>query len=261
MSAHRRTPRRADLSQHFLRKATAKRLIKGTSISGTDLVIEIGAGRGALTKPLADRTSQVLAVECDNYLAEKLKQELGARISIINSDFLTVPLPGQPFKVIGNIPFSITTEILRKLVETPTPPIDAWLVVQQELAYRFCGFPYSNETLWSLKLKPFWHVEIVDRLKRTDFDPPPSVDAVLLWLSYRGQRLLTTKELKLYLEVINAAYANVGNIKKVVRQWLSKTQIRRLARDFYFDESSMSSTLRFEQWLGIVRFIARQRLG
>ena len=251
--------RRADLSQHFLRKARATRLIQATSISDSDFVIEIGAGRGALTEPLLRKAGRLLAIELDQYLAQKLSADFGGQVEILAADFLTIRLPEDLYKIVGNVPYSITTQIIRKLVEAPNPPTDGWLIVQRELAYRFCGRPYTSESLWSLRLKPYWHIEILDRLRRNDFDPPPSVDSVLLWLSHRGRPLLVGSESALYLEVIESAYRKGTTLKHAIRPWLSKIQIRRLASDLNFDLDEKPSALQFEQWLGIVRFIRNNR--
>ena len=120
--------------------------------------MEVGSGRGALTRPLARIAGRLVAIEIDAILADKLSGELDGSVEIINADFLSVALPSGPYKVIGNIPFSITTDIIRKLIDAPEPPVDAWLIVQREAAHRLCGSPYSSETLWSLRLKPCWHV-------------------------------------------------------------------------------------------------------
>ena len=251
--------RRADLSQHFLREARAARLVKATSITHSDFVIEIGAGRGALTKPLLKRTRQLRAVEIDPYLAEKLRASLGDQTEVVAADFLRLQLPDCSYKVIGNIPFSVTTEIVRKLVDAPNPPEDAWLVVQREPAWRLCGRPYTPETLWSLRLKPQWHIEIIDRLQRNDFDPPPKVDSVLLWMSRRGRPLLSRKETRRHDEILSSVFGSRHrSIGPTFRPWLSKLQLRRLARDLKFDVDANISTLVFEQWLGIVRLASRQ---
>ncbi len=142
--------------------------------------MEIGSGRGALTLPLSRVAQRVIAVEIDTTLIANLRSQFDDRIELVRGDFLQTPLPSAPYKVFGNVPFSRTTDIVSKLVRAPNPPRDAWQVVQREAAHRFCGPPYVRESLWSLRLKPAWHVEIVDRLRRVDFDPPPSVESVLL---------------------------------------------------------------------------------
>ncbi len=258
MSVHRRrTHRRAHLSQHFLRKgATAARLIRSTSITDTDLVVEIGPGHGALTIPLARRAGRVIAVEIDTTLASKLRsKKLGGRVEIVDGDFLTTPLPLNRYKVVGNVPFARTTDIVRRLAEASNPPEDTWLTVQREAGHRFTGSPYVNETLWSLRLKPWWHVEIVDRLRRSDFDPPPSVESVFLWMSQRARPLLAESEGRVFMELIVGTYERGLSIRRTARRRLSNNQIRRLARDLRFEIDGQPSSLSFEQWLGIVRFI------
>jgi len=233
-------------------------LLSGTSISKADVVIEIGAGRGALTRPLARASNRLLAVELDAHLAAKLRDEFQHRAEIVQSDVRSMTLPAEPYKVIGNIPYSITTDIVRLLVSAPNPPLDVWLVVQREAAYRFCGLPYVGESLWSLRLKPAWHVEIIDRLRRTDFDPPPRVESAFVWLSRRGRPLLSIAENAVYDQVVTEVFRTGAMLSGNLRRWMSKTQLRRLANDLRIDVDGPPTALCFEHWLGIARFISRQ---
>jgi 23S rRNA (adenine-N6)-dimethyltransferase len=254
--------RRAELSQHFLRKgATAARLVEATSISRADLVIEIGAGRGALTLPLSRRAGRLIAVELDCALAARLDGRFDRHVEIVAADFLDFTLPEGAYKAFGNVPFASTTDIVRKLVRAPNPPDDAWLVVQREAAQRFCGAPYVGESLWSLRLKPWWHVEIVDRLRRVDFEPPPSVESVLVWLSHRGRALLDQASGRLYLDLVECAFDGNQSVQKATARWISRTEMRRLAQDLRFGADFRASMLSFEQWLGIVRFVRRMKRG
>ena len=250
--------RRADLSQHFLREASARRLVQATSISKADLVIEIGAGRGALTKPLIKRAGKVVAVEYDEFLADKLKRTYGKTAKVVAADFLKFQLPSTDYSVIGNVPYARTTEIIRKLVNEANPPRDTWLVVQREVANRLCGRPFAKESHWSLRVKPFWHLEILDRVNRTEFDPPPSVDSVFLHMSNRDRALILERDRADYFDMLEQAFRDNAAVKQALRQRLSKLQVRRLAYDLRFDVDSFASDLMFEQWLGIFRF-ARTR--
>ena len=131
-------------------------------------------------------------MEFDEALVEALRTRFPGdnRITIVRSDFLRFRLPDVPYKVLGNIPFNRTAAIVRRLVQADPPPRDAYLVVQREAAERFAGGPFSRETLSSLLLKPWWQIEIARRFRRTDFDPPPGVDAVALWLARRTRPLV-----------------------------------------------------------------------
>ena len=262
MSVHR-TPRRADLSQHFLRsRALASSLIAQAPVTRNDLTVEIGPGRGILTGQLARHCREVVAVELDGALCEALRRQFRSdtHVTIVKADFLRFPLPDVPYKVLGNIPFNRTAAIVRRLVQAPSPPGDAYLVIQREAAERFAGGPYSRETRSSLLLKPWWQVEIARRFNRTDFDPPPSVDAVALWLARRERPLVDQSQTVDYQRFIRACFGRDGHaIRRCLRSELTRTQIHRLSRDLRFDPSGPPSTLTFDQWLGLFRFRALTR--
>ena len=257
MSGHR-TPRRADLSQHFLRsRSLAASLIAQAPVQRNDLVVEIGPGRGILTRELARRCREVVAVEFDGALSEALRTRFLSddRVTIVRSDFLRFRLPGVPYKVVGNIPFNLTAAIVRRLVQADSPPQDAWLVVQREAAERFAGSPHSRETLRSLLLKPWWQIEIARRFRRDDFDPPPRVDAVALWLARRTRPLVDRFQAADYRRFIRSCFGRDGrSIRRCLRSEFTRTQIHRLSRDLGFDPSGPPSGLTFDQWLALFRF-------
>lgn len=253
-----RTPRRADLSQHFLRsRSLAASLIAQAPVDKDDLVVEIGPGRGILTRELARRCREVVAVEFDVALSEALRTRFLSddRVTIVRSDFLRFRLPNVPYKVLGNIPFNRTAAIVRRLVQADPPPQDAWLVVQREAAERFAGSPFSRETLSSLLLKPWWQIEIARRFRRTDFEPPPGVDAVVLWLARRTRPLVEGSQAVDYLRFIRSCFGRDGHsIRRCLRSEFTRTQIHRLSRDIRFDPSWPPGGLTFDQWLALFRF-------
>ncbi len=169
------------ISQNFL---TSRRVIEGlidkAGLTKTDVVLEIGAGRGHITKRLAEHCRRVLAYEIDPVLCERLAPQLSENVHLIHADFLRCPLPDGAYKVFANIPFSRTTEILRKLTNGVPPPQEMYLVLEEGAARRFCGSPREN--LNSLLLRPFFETAILHRFDREDFHPAPRVDTVLLAL-------------------------------------------------------------------------------
>ena len=177
------------------------------------------------------------------------------RVTIVRSDFLRFRLPDVPYKILGNIPFNRTAAIVRRLVESDSPPQDAWLVVQREAAERFAGGPCSRETLSSLLLKPSWQIEIARRFRRTDFDPPPRVDAVALWLARRTRPLVDVFAAADYRRFIRSCFGRDGrSIRRCLRSEFTRTQIQRLGRDLRFDPSGPPGSLTFDQWLALFRF-------
>lgn len=261
MSArYRRTPRRPWLSQHFLRSgALAAKLVAQARVSPQDLVLEIGPGRGALTAPLAGSCGELIAVEIDSRLCGLLREQFrrDRHVSIIHGDALRVELPTRPYKVVGNIPFSSTAAIMRRLVDGPFPPSDAYLVTQREAAYRFAGGPHAPESLVSLLLKPDWQVEIVRQFRRGDFDPPPRVHTVLLWLARRPRSLVHATEREPYRHFVRSCFGQGGNtIRQCLGSSFTRVEIRRLSIELRFRPDEPPSGLTFDQWLGLFRFYA-----
>jgi 23S rRNA (adenine-N6)-dimethyltransferase len=254
--ARRRAPRRAELGQHVLRRgALAADLVARSSIGPADLVVEIGAGAGALTRPLAARAGRVLAVEVDPRLAAALRAGFAEApgVQVVERDFFDVPLPRERYAVFGNVPYALTARIVRRLLDAEPPPHDAWLIVQREAAERFAGAPFAAESLQSLLLKPRWHVEIARHLRRTDFDPPPAVESSLLWLAHRDRPLLAAGEHADYERFVRATLGGDATVRAALRRAFTPPQLARLARDLRLDLGARPTALVFGQWLGLFR--------
>lgn len=219
--------------------------------------MEVGPGRGALTALIAARAGRVIGVELDGYLATQLEARQLPDTMIVHGDFLDYSLPGRDYKLIGNLPYAVTTDIVHKVTTTSHAPREAWFVVQREAAHRFIGRPFRNETRWSLRLKPWWHVEIVEHLARRDFDPPPRVESVMIWLARRDPALVNADHEAGYRELIDVAFQSGDSAGTSLKRFLTRKQIQRLAADLRFDLDDRPPKLCFEQWLGILRFVTR----
>ncbi len=146
------------VSQNFLTGGeTIRRLLRLTDITRADTVVEIGAGRGHITRALARRSGRVLAYEIDPALSAYLAGRLPENVRLIRGDFLRAALPKGPYKVFANLPFCITTAALRRLTESGRPPEKAWLVLEKGAALRFCG----EESRAGLGLRPLLAPKIV----------------------------------------------------------------------------------------------------
>lgn len=259
-SATRRSRRQIEWSQHNFRSgATASRVIDRACIDPEDFVLEIGPGRGALTRLLASRCRAVLAVEVDPALAKRLANEFRATrtVEVECSDFLERPLPSTPFRVVSNLPYRHTSAILRHLTSPGRRPSDIHVIVQREAGLRYAGEPYGPDRVVSLLLKPWWHCEIAARIGPEAFDPPPAVESVLLWLAKRPRPLVRNDQAALYRDFVSAAFGRRGEtLRASLSKWMTRRQLLRLARDLRFDLQSPPSALGFERWLAVFRFFA-----
>ncbi len=258
--ASARRPRRARttrLGQHFLhRPERCAQLVATAGLSETDCVVEIGAGRGALTGLLAERARRVIAVEFDPGCVRALRAAFGRsrRIDVVEADFLQWPLPRGPYKVFANPPFGHTAAIVRRLTESDRPPEEAWLVLEDAAARRFTGAPWAPETLRSLLLKPAWHLELRAELGPGDFSPPAARRCALLWMSRRQHALIAPDRRALWNDFVAHAFGRHGNVlERCLQGVLTREQVRRCARSLRFDAQAAPSALGFEQWLGLFR--------
>ncbi len=196
MSAHRRTPRderRRRLGQNFLRPQFADRLVADADFQPGELVVEIGAGLGAITIALADREIDVVAVEVDPVCAQRLRDRVHGtgrdRVRVVEADFLSLPLPTRPFRVMGSLPFRGTTDILRRLLDNPGLPLKrADVIVQWEVARKRAAVPPS--TLLSTVWAPWWEFRLGRSIPAAEFRPVPQVDAGVLVVTRRDHPLL-----------------------------------------------------------------------
>jgi 23S rRNA (adenine-N6)-dimethyltransferase len=197
VSADKRTQRderRRSLGQNFLRPERADQLVESAAFNAGDLVVEIGAGRGALTYALARRGVQVVALEKDPHWADSLRREAERRgvdgaVRVVRCDALDYRLPRRPYRVIGSLPFGATTAILRHLLDDPDSfLVRADLIVQWEVARKRALMPPS--TLLSTTWAPWWSFEVVRRIPAAAFRPVPSIDAAVLRVTRRDPALL-----------------------------------------------------------------------
>jgi 23S rRNA (adenine-N6)-dimethyltransferase len=197
--AHR-AERRRSLGQNFLRPDLGEALVAGCDFRPGDRVVEIGAGAGALTLPLARRGLEVTAVERDPEWVRWLRSRLsgtGRSVRVVEADVLRWRFPDAPFRVIGSVPFGVTTEILRRLFDDPrTPLVRADLVVQWEVAQKRAESPPA--TLLSAAWAPWWRFRLGRRIPAHAFRPEPSIDAGLLTVTRREPALLPPEAARAY---------------------------------------------------------------
>ena len=192
MGAERLRPRKS-LSQNFLTDPEAlDAIVEAAELVPGDRVVEIGPGLGVLTRRLLAAGASVLAVEVDARLAEYLRRELyGAEhFELIEADALSLHpremYPGEPFKVVANIPYHITSPLLHAFLEGDRPPELTVLLVQLEVAERVAAPPGKMSYL-SVFAQNVATAEVVARIPAAAFEPAPAVDSAVLRLRRRPE--------------------------------------------------------------------------
>ncbi|MGH2451475.1 MAG: rRNA adenine N-6-methyltransferase family protein [Candidatus Limnocylindria bacterium] len=238
-------------TQNYLRGASLARvLVDQARLTRRDVVYEIGAGTGMITALLADRCRAVVANEIDRRLCAGLRVRFAdyQNVQIRCRDFLSEALPHEPYKVLANPPFDITSAIIAKLVSAGRSPEDIFLVVQREAAARYCGMP--DETLAALLLKPFFAPAVVHHFERTDFVPAPSVEVVMLRLRKRGPPLVAPADAQAYRDVVVSCFtAWRPTISAALARPLGPRAMRRLLDAADLNPALRPAQVPFDAWL------------
>jgi 23S rRNA (adenine-N6)-dimethyltransferase len=249
----KKSNKRLILAQNFLRSSRLVRsLLDMSSIESGDIVYEIGPGRGIITAELAQIARKVIAVEKDPGLVQHLCKRFqdACNIEIIENDFLRHRIPERKYKVFANIPYNLTADIVRKILYVPPVPSEAYLIMQKEAAEKFSGSP--GETMFSILAKPLFDIQIIRALRRTDFEPVPSVDSVLLHIQKRPSSLIRPEDISLYQRFVRYGFGAWKNsLKLIFKPIFTYKQWKRVSKDLNFPLNAVPSKLTFEQWLGL----------
>jgi 16S rRNA (adenine1518-N6/adenine1519-N6)-dimethyltransferase len=177
------------LGQHFLRPPSVERLLRTVAPAKGDVFLEIGPGAGALTLPLAARCRRVVAVELDTRLAESLRARAPANVEIVTADALDADLRSlvpAGSRVAGNLPYYVSSPLLRRILALRDHVRDAHVMLQDEVARRVAAGPGSKEYgILSVLIGLWADVDIPLRFGPGAFNPPPKVSSALLRVRFR----------------------------------------------------------------------------
>lgn len=245
------------LGQNFLKNyKVVESIMANADISEKDMIIEIGPGMGILTEELAKSGAKVLAIEKDFNLIDKLRKDLGKykNLKISHQDILLfdpVNIDGD-YKVIANIPYNITSPIIRKFLESEHKPQEMILMVQKEVAERICAKPGSSERgLLTLIVEFYADAEILFEVPRTDFYPVPKVDSAVIKLKTKNEKLKTI-EPELFFKLVKAGFASkrqqIHNSLSGTLRWDRETVAELLSKS-NIDSKLRAEDLSLEEWL------------
>jgi 16S rRNA (adenine1518-N6/adenine1519-N6)-dimethyltransferase len=205
-------PVRKSLGQHFLTDLTIlSRIADAAELTGSETVIEIGPGRGALTDLLVERAGRLIAIEYDRALAAKLVDRYASRknVEIIQGDVLSIDfgsLTDGPYRLLGNVPYYITTPIIFQALE-PTRPEIAVYLVQREVAERLVAPPGGKEYgALTVNVGSVATVEILFHVPAAAFRPPPKVESAVVRIVPRADPVVPPSEEKAFRAFVQSAF-------------------------------------------------------
>lgn len=209
------------LGQHFLTSTAAvHHMVTASGAHKGDTVLEIGPGKGVLTKALLETGAQVIVIEKDDrmipLLSETFAKELeSGQLTLIHEDILDTNISlvtkDKPYKVIANIPYYITGEILRLFLEHTDQPESMTLLVQKEVAERMVARDHK-ESILSLSVKAFGTPSLVAVVKRGSFFPIPNVDSAIIHIADISKKILNGVSPIHFFTLIKAGFAHKRKI-------------------------------------------------
>jgi len=249
------------LGQNFLFDSSIlNRIIEGSGITSDDTIVEIGPGPGRLTLMLARIVKKVVAIELDKALYGRLNDELVGRenVELILGDAMKYNYRElEPFKVVANIPYYITTPLIFKLIEARSNLISMTLTIQKEVAERIVASPGTKDYgVLSLSVQYYADPEIKFIIPASAFRPTPKVDSAVIHMVIRKSPRVVVADEMLFFKVIRAGFSQrrktLANALKPLMQ-----DIRDVLIDTGIDPMRRAETLDMEEFARLADTIHR----
>lgn len=250
------------LGQHWLHdKASLEAMCRAAQITKNDIVLEIGPGLGTLTKKLVDQAKAVIAIEFDHELAKHLPQRVrDDNLSIVEADVLKFDFTQLPpdYKLAANIPYYLTSHLLRQLGETTNKPSLAALLVQKEVAERVSAEP-GQMSLLSVSVQLYFEVSRDIVVPAALFIPPPKVDSQILILKRRDQPLFEIDN-KAFFRIVKAGFSERrkklrGSLSGGLQ--ISKDQADELLEKAGIDGNLRAQNLSLDDWYKLYKTLEK----
>jgi 16S rRNA (adenine1518-N6/adenine1519-N6)-dimethyltransferase len=266
LRAHGLSPRKS-LGQNFLSDpAILEQIIESAEIPPDSTVLEVGPGLGSLTRYLAQAARRVVAVELDSALIPLLEQVLSGtgNVDILHADILKITptdyIPEDHYLVVANIPYYITSNLIRHLLEAPRKPGRIVLTVQREVAERITAAP-GDMNLLALSVQVYGKPKISLRIPAEAFYPSPNVDSSVVRIDLYSQPLISPAQLDTFFQLAKAGF---GQKRKTLRNslsaglsWAGERTAQLLIRSG-IDPQRRAETLALEEWKTLVENYAAE---
>ncbi len=245
------------LGQNFLVNEKAfEKILKAADLSSKDVVLEIGSGIGNLTLKLAKKVKEVIAIEKDKKMCEILTQELKDQdiknVQIINHDILKIdliPYTKSPYKLVANLPYYITSPVIRKFLEFNKPPKSMVLMIQKEVAQRICAKP-GKMSILAVSVQFYANPKIISYISKKSFWPQPKVDSAIIKIVPKKIKI-SNEFVKKFFEIIKAGFSQprkqlINNLSK--KLGFKKGKVEGWLLENGIESEQRAETLSIDNW-------------
>lgn len=242
-----------DLGQHFLLDSSIlDHIVKAAELKPNDTVVEIGPGIGVLTRELLKSAGEVIAIELDDRMIPLLREftEENRRLCVVEGNALHIAMPQTPYKVVANIPYHITSPLLRHLfLESQKTPASLTLLIQREVAERICDT--KDAGMLTILVGLFGTPTMVTRVPPEAFLPPPKVHSAVLHIACFDEPLADRQIVERLFKLTKAAF---GQKRKMLRNTLGAFHggIERLT-GLGIAPTRRPQTLSVQEWIALAR--------
>ena len=253
------------LGQNFLTSESAVDTIIDTGdVAGNDIILEVGPGKGMLTKKLLLFAGKIIAIEKDHglvaYLEEKIKKEIkDGKLDLIEQDILEYEnkkLKAKGYKLIANIPYYITGQLIRKFLETKNQPERMVLMLQKEVANRIVAKD-NKESILSISVKAYGEPKYIQTIKAGSFFPTPKVDSAILLVENISKKFFNKFSEEKFFGALHAGFKSK---RKKLSSNLStiypKEKVLETFKKLKLDENTRAEDIKIEDWGKLLKILA-----
>lgn len=237
-----------DLGQHFLVNSDVlESILEAANLSGDDHVVEIGPGVGVLTKELLNHARKVTSIEIDDRMIPLLKKYTGDpdALEVIQNNALHVPFPKEPYKIVANIPYHITSPLLRHaFLESETIPTSLTLLIQKEVAEKICA--EDDAGMLTILVQLFGEPTMITAVPPDCFLPPPKVDSAVIHIECYKEPIASKETIEEIFKLTKLAFSQK---RKMLSNTIGKQEqgMERLEQA-NIDPNRRPQTLSIDEW-------------
>ncbi len=252
------------LGQHWLTDfMSLSAMCEAVDVKDGDTVLEVGPGLGTLTELLCERADRVIAVEFDKKLAKELPGRVPeSNLEVVEQDILSFDLTSLPagYKLVANIPYYLTSNLIRVLSESSNPPVAAAILIQKEVAERVAAKPGSMSLL-SVTAQYYWEASLGLVMPAHLFTPPPKVDSQILILNRRNEPLFPDVDVKQFFRLVKAGFSN--RRKTLLNSLNGGLQLAKPAVQEILDQATIKPTARpqelsLQEWYSLYKVVSNR---
>ncbi len=243
-----------NLGQHFLNdESVLKTIVETADIQSDNHIVEIGAGIGVLTAELLKKAQKVTAIELDERMIALLNEYVAHRspltahrLSVLQKNALTVTFPTAPYKIVANIPYHITSPLLRHaFLESETPPTSMTLLIQKEVAEKICD--KKDHGMLTILVGLFGEPQVIRTVPPGAFIPPPKVDSAILHIDCFAEPIAGAQTIE---EVFRLTKIAFGKKRKMLRNSIGELEGgMELLEHVNIDATRRPQSLSVQEWL------------